>query len=159
MYGISASCAVPASSVPLYLIIVEFQNLLVHVFAMQCHKCSHYQGLDSIGDCKSCGKREWYVSPFRERGPDEQIVFGDKDTTLDPLRDQPLGLKTAICQNCDKPTEVFCVRCGEEIIDGWLEMEEPAPPEPPMTLAVVVGRAIGIILYVFIAYYIIDYFF
>ena len=104
-FGVARSCAVLCSSFPLYLIIVQIQNSLVHVSAVKCPKCDHYQDFSSLGACETCGRSDWEVVKRRKT-------------------------RIVACKHCERgPSEVPCEKCGAAILGGWLVTEEPNPYE------------------------------
>ena len=103
--GRSLSQATLCCSCPLYLIIVEIQNWLVHVSAVQCPKCSHYQDFSSLGACETCGRSDWVASGAFSGGT---IIA---------------------CPHCERgPSEVPCEKCGATILGNWLVREPPSLP-------------------------------
>ncbi len=102
---------------------------------MQCHKCGHYQSLDSIGACKTCGRYEWTLS-----------VKGGGTRGLGVLDKKDDKETIAICGNCrSEVPEVICNNCGEEIVDEWLAIDEPQPGFDLWKLGVSVAVTIFII--------------
>jgi len=126
---------------------------------MQCHKCQHYQTLDSIGTCGECGVTNWdIVEVHRDRRPDEEIICGGGNVSFDPYTGHKEGSwPRVVCKSCDKKIDVFCARCGEEIFDEWLYFKPESPPESPWPT--LIGRLVGTVIIICVAYLAISYFF
>jgi len=128
-FGVARSCAVPCNSLPLYLIIVEIQNSLVHVFAVKCPKCSHYQDFSSLGACETCGRSDWVTA----RASVGTIV---------------------VCPYCERGhSEIPCEKCGAAILGSWLSLEPftprpvaPKAPEEPLAWWLIPGVVVAIVV-------------
>jgi len=105
-FGVARSCAVLGSSFSLYLIIVEIQNLLVHVSAVKCPKCDHFQDFSSLGDCETCERSDWAI------GGSGELFAKNSNPSI-------------VCLHCDRGfKEVPCEKCGATILGSWLNKQE-----------------------------------
>ena len=103
--------------------IVEIQNSLLHVSAMQCPKCSHYQDFSSLGACKTCGRSDWHIS------------------------DASSGGTIVACPHCERgPSEVPCEKCGAKILGSWLSKTTPASIGEYVLVVVIILVILGYFL-------------